>query len=877
METIAPLDIGRIGEFACLLTIYLNLISTMHSLLPLRNLPSLHLMFSFFFLILFGASLYAQTPLHVSHWTNSNDPDLSTGTAGSVSQITLDSTCSQIRISIADPVNTPLPPFNAYEFNPLDSMGNEITDLSGNMRIYVRARSLDTVRLALLLRSGGGSSAERSDRVEVSIPGDLSNWSEYVFEFSAANLAGFDSTDFRDIWFYLDRGDNNFAGNEFYFDYISIGAAPDSATFSTCTASPPPPVAAPLYALHWGSASDPLFSGNAATTLTQQIDSACSQVALSVTAPLNTPLGGFSALILNPKDSAGMELVDLSGNLRFFIRARSKDPVMLGLLLRSGDGSAPFRTLLQEQLVPGDTTVWSDLSFVVDASNLGGFDSTDLRDIWIYLDRGTDNFAGNAFFLDYLTIGNAPDTALNSTCASDSIIGNDTTTTLQYALHWATAADPVLSGSAAATLTQTVDTLCSQLAVSVTDPVGNPLSSFGALIINPKDSLGADIVDLSGNAKFHVRVRSQDSVRLGFLARSGDGTSSFRSVLQEQWVPGDTLNWTELTFALDTASIGGFDSTDLRDIWFYLDQGTDNFAGNEFYFDFIAMGEKPDAADNSPCSLLPPFDFPYLLHWADTLDGVFTGSGAAQLTETVDTACSQLLISVTDPVGDPHAAFRPLIVNPQDGFGNDLQDLSGQMRFYVRVRSASTVLLGMTLRSGEGLSNERTGIVEQVVPGGLDQWTELVYTFTGADYGGFDSTDLRDFWFYLDREEANFNGNEFYFDYVSIGSKPDASDNSDCVQLVGISEELPFQDLKIYPNPSQGDQALQLAFYSGQQQDISVQVFDIRGQLMWQESFTHQPGMQQHPLQSAQWTPGLYLIQVTGEQGQSARLKWMLH
>ncbi|MEZ4775189.1 MAG: T9SS type A sorting domain-containing protein [Bacteroidia bacterium] len=649
---------------------------------------------SIFIVILFQSwQVTAQQPFYISHWASGNDPNLSTGTAGTVSNIVIDSVCSQVKISIADPIAAPLPAFNAYELNPLDNMGNEITDLSGNMRVYVRARSLESVRLAILLRSGGGSSTERSDRVEFTIPGDTSTWNEFLFEFNAANLAGFDSTNFRDIWFYLDRG--------------------------------------------------------------------------------------------------------------------------------------------------------------------------------------TDNFAGNAFYLDYVAIGSAPDSALNSTCISDSIVGNDSTLAIQYTLHWANSNDEIFTGSSAATLTQTVDTLCSQIKISVTDPVNAPLSAFNALIINPKDSMGADISDISGSARFFARVRSKDSVRLGFVARSGDGTTPFRSILQQQVIPGDTTNWTEVSFAFDSATIGGFDSTDLRDLWFFLDQGTENFAGNEFYFDYVAMGEKPDPAENSACTFFPPFEFPYVLHWADTLEGVFGGTGAAQLTQTIDTLCSQLAVSVTDTLGDPHAAFRPLIINPQDEFGNDISDVSGQMRFYTRVRSKRPVLLGMVLRSGEGTATERTAVVEQSVPGDLSQWTELVYTFTGTDYAGFDSTDLRDFWFYLDREVPNFNGNEFYFDYVSIGGKPDTNDNSACIQSVGLENKFTYIPLNLYPNPGAGNQATELAFYSAQQDQFYLQIYDIRGQLLWQDSFLRNAGVQTYTIQPQHWASGLYTIQLISNH-QKGWTKWMI-
>ena len=820
--------------------------------------------------------LFAQTPISTTHWTSNSDSDLSPGTAGAVSTITIDTVCSQVNIQVTDTANAPLPPFNAYQFNPVDNMGNDVTDLSGNMRVYVRVRSLEDVKLAILLRSGGGTSGERTDRVEFTVPGDLNSWSEFVYEFTPANLAGFDSTDLRDIWFYLDRGVNNFAGNDFYIDYISLGASPSSSTFSTCTSGPTTSNPTSLYGLHWTSNSDPIFSGSAAATVNQTIDTICSQVGISVIDTANNPLSAFSALILNPKDSMGNELTDLSGNMTFHVRARSREDVMLGFLLRAGDGTSAFRSDLQEQLVPGDTASWTTLSFEVNTSNLGGFDSTDLRDIWFYLDRGTNNFAGNEFYFDYFYIGSAPDTALNSTCFNDTSMGPDPVDPISYVQHWESSATPLFGGSGAATLNQVLDSACSQLGISVVDPVNNPLDDFAALIVNPKDTAGNDIMDISGSTQIHARVRSKDSVRLGFLARSGDGSSAFRSDLQEVVIPGDTMNWTEVTFNIDASTIGGFDSTDLRDIWFYLDRGDDNFAGNEFYFDYVALGPKPDPVDNSPCSFLPPFEFPYLVHWADTADAGLSGTGAAQLTQEVDTACSQIAISVTDPVGDPHGAFKPMIINPKDDFGNDLADLSGQMKFYVRVRSAGEVSLGMVLRSGGGQTSERTEILEKTVPGDLTKWTELVYTFEGANLGGFDSTDLRDFWFYLNREEANFPGNEFYFDYAAIGSRPDSSTYSDCVESVDIEDLTEISNMKIYPNPSQGNQAIELEFSVQQPTPLFLSIYDLSGRMVQRETFRAETGTHHHSIQPKGLAPGMYTIQLVSE-GKAKTIKWIIN
>lgn len=630
----------------------------------------------------------------------------------------------------------------------------------------------------------------------------------------------------------------------------------------------------PLYVSHWDTSTDPaLTSGSAGAVSTATFDTICSQVTIQVTDTAAAPLPAFSAYIINPRDSTGADVIDLSGNMSIHFRAKSREAVELGILLRSGGGTSGERTDRVEFVVPGDTANWSEYVFGFSASNLAGFDSTDLRDIWFYLDRGTDNFAGNEFVIDYVSIGAAPDSATWSTCgASNPPILADGAL---YTVHWSAMTDSTFSGSSAASLTQTIDEVCSQLTIEVTDPVTTPLSAFSPIIMVPRDSMGNNINDLSGKLSLHARVRSKAEVSLGLILRSGDGTAAFRTDLQEQIIPADTINWTDVTFSIDASVLGGFDSTDLRDIWLFLDRGTDNFAGNEFYLDYLSIGEAPDPSANSSCSFLPPVEFPYVVHWADTSDRVLSGTGAVQLTQTIESSCSQLSVAVIDPVGDPLAAFRPLIINPADQFGNDITDLSGQMIFTVRIRSTEELLLGMLLRAGDGTMPFRTETIEKTVPGDLTKWTELEYTFTGADYGGFDSTDLRDLWLYFDRESPNFNGNEVYLDFVSIGSRPDTAQDSDCVQSVGINDELSISGLALYPNPSQENQSVQVDFLSETMAFYRIEVYSMMGNLVRKVETGAVVGEQSVTINGNELPSGMYMIQVIGAN-KKASLPWII-
>jgi len=62
------------------------------------------------------------------------------------------------------------------------------------------------VTIDVLFRSGGGTSSERTDRKNFTVPAGLDQWTEFTLTWEASDLAGFVSTDLRDMWFYLDRG-----------------------------------------------------------------------------------------------------------------------------------------------------------------------------------------------------------------------------------------------------------------------------------------------------------------------------------------------------------------------------------------------------------------------------------------------------------------------------------------------------------------------------------------------------------------------------------------------------------------------------------------------------------------------------------------------
>jgi len=126
--------------------------------------------------------------------------------------------------------------------------------------------------------------------------------------------------------------------------------------------------------------------------------------------------------VINPTNASGVPITNIEGQTEVFIRARSTENFPIAVVFRSGDGSVGFRTAPVEQTVVGDLTRWSNLRYTFSEEDLRDFDPTDLIDMWIYLDRENDNFPGNELYIDYIAIGEKPDSLDSSTCGLADIM-----------------------------------------------------------------------------------------------------------------------------------------------------------------------------------------------------------------------------------------------------------------------------------------------------------------------------------------------------------------------------------------------------------------------------------------------------------------------
>ncbi|NRB48486.1 MAG: T9SS type A sorting domain-containing protein [Saprospiraceae bacterium] len=585
----------------------------------------------------------------------------------------------------------------------------------------------------------------------------------------------------------------------------------------------------------------------------------CEEAFVQVTDPVGAPLPAFSPLIINPKDSNGDDITDISAfPLEIHLRARSVAPVTLGVLFRSDDGTSDFRTAILYDTIPADLEQWTDITLSFTDDDVAGFNATKLRDVWLFLDRGTENFNGDKLYIDYISLGGSPSMNLESPCTLDD--PGDAPIFAEY--FKGGSLSTVNTGSSAGQVTIfSLDEVCETLQLRIADPVTAPLPAFNAYIINPIDADGNDITDISSQVNVNMRVRSAEAVQIDVLFRSGEGSQEERSARKNVSIPANLEEWTDVDIEFAASELEGFNPADLRDFWLYLDRGTPNFPGNEFYIDHIVIGGVPDVTMYSPCSNEAQAQA-WIENWDDGNAVVFGGAETAKLT-LGQTECEAFRIEVSHPNDDPHTAFRPIVINPLSPAGSDITNISGNLQVVIRARSAAELPLGLLLRSGDGSSDFRTAILTQNVVGTLEAWSTLIYEFSEEDLGGFDPEDLVDLWIFLDRSNNNFPGNELYLDYIAIGAQPDASLNSPCglPDFVVATEDTPEAPIiRVYPNPVEDQINISLDPDMYLRHTSRVRLYGATGELQQQQSIL--PGQHQISIDVSRWPAGIYFLEL---------------
>ena len=747
------------------------------------------------------------------------------GSAAAVSTIELDTDCETFSISVTDPMTEPLPSFNAYTFLTNDASGNPVLDITDNVNVTMRVRSLEAVTIDVLFRSGEGSSSERSDRKDFTVPAGLDEWTEFTMTWEAGDLGGFDPTNLKDMWFYLDRGTENFAGNEIYIDHIVVGGMADAANNSPCMLGTPMTALVDEYYDN-GSLESINLTSSAGGVSTIELDETCESFSVSVTDPVAEPLPAFNAYIFRTNDDNGDPVLDLTDNVNVSMRVRSAEAVTIDVLFRSGEGTSAERSDRKNFAVPAGLDEWTEFTLTWEVTDLAGFDPTNLRDMWFYLDRGDENFAGNEIYIDHIVVGGAADAANNSPCTTftqptvfEEYFTNDSLTTINT------------TSTAGLVTNFSLDTTCDVLLLSVADPNNEPLPSFNAIFMVPEDADGTPITNIEGLVNTTFRVSSLEEITIDVLFRSGEGGTNERSDRKSFVVPAGLDQWTEFTLTWEAGDLAGFNPADLRDMWFYLDRGVENFAGNELYIDHITIGTAPDASQNTTC-LFVTAPQNWTENWDTATPTEFTGSDIDRLDITIDDTCEEVKIEVIDPAGNPLQAFRPIALDPLDANGLNIGLINENPFVNIRARSVEDVELGVLLRSKDGTTEFRTALLTQTIIGDLTGYSNLTFEFDAASLGGFDREDFLDIWIYLDREVDNFAGNEVYFDFISLGENPDASNYSPCGLpdlIINSTQDLSLGEIKVSPNPATDILTVAIPQPSSSE-NISYSVSNVLGQ-----------------------------------------------
>jgi hypothetical protein len=790
------------------------------------------------------------------------------GSAPGVTTFTIDQGCEALKIEITDPVNAPLRTSQPYSVRVRNADGNQINNLTDRLTVTMRARSAGEVPVEFLFRSGDGTADFRTSRLGIVIPAGLEEWTELSVTFSAAEFGpSFDPSDIRDFWFYLDRSNENFAGNDFNIDHIVIGGAPDPARNSPCLAGGGGMVTDTMFSASYFQDTEITainLSTSSAAVTTFTLDTLCETVKLEVTDPENAPLTSGQPYIVRLRDSDGNQVTNLTDRLTVTMRARSAGEVPVDFLFRSGDGSADFRSGRVSLTIPAGLDDWTEASVTFTAADLGGFDPADVRDLWFYLDRSSANFAGNEFYIDHIVVGGAPDAARNSPCMLGGMMADQIFT--DY-FQGDSLTSFTTDNAAGQSSTFGFDADCETLTISVTDPANNPLPPFNAYQVNPTDLNGDELTNITGNMSITMRARSAEAVNVSFLFRSGGGTMEERTDRLAFDLPGGLDEWTEFTLTFTAAEMAGFNPADLRDFWFYLDRGEANFAGNFFAIDHLAVGTTPDPAQNSPCGLING-PTSYVAQFDDGNTAVIGGLESDKFTLTT-TDCEEIKVEVTDPIGAPHGAFRPIVISPTDATGAAITNIEGQTTVFIRARSAGTFPMSILFRSADGSADFRTAVVTQTVVGDLEQWSNLAFTFTTEELANFDPTDLVDVWVYLDRDNDNFAGNELYIDYIAIGVKPDSATASPCGLpdiMTSTREATWSQGLRLFPNPTLGLLTVEIPGFADAAR-LTTRVIDVTGR-----EVAMQPVVltgQRIQLELTTLPKGIYFLQLRDEAGGS--------
>lgn len=278
--------------------------------------------------------------------------------------------------------------------------------------------------------------------------------------------------------------------------------------------------------------------------------------------------------------------VDMSSSTTIYVRARGKAGMNIGVRTRSGSTNSSATV---EQALTTDWE-WEVLTFDM-SSSITPADPANISILWIYFDKGTDGFLGDSAYLDYVTIGAIPDASNNAYCKTD--VEDPTSGVNLFHDNLDDDQDTLLSGSALDKVSMDEQQVCGQMILKENDPSGDPVGTFGQLLVFLD---GGNGVDLTGNAFVTIRakvVAANDlDIRIDMRDVANNPSNGSSGRITKTWPKNE---WHTETYAFHPWNLMAsgdipVDVTQIKAFNLYFDTSTDAIDADSIIFDYVSVG-----------------------------------------------------------------------------------------------------------------------------------------------------------------------------------------------------------------------------------------------------------------------------------------------
>jgi hypothetical protein len=228
--------------------------------------------------------------------------------------------------------------------------------------------------------------------------------------------------------------------------------------------------------------------------------------------------------------------------------------------------------------------------------------------------------------------------------------------------------------------------------------------------------------------------------------------------------------------------------------------------------------------------------------WNITATAVFSGNGAMRARNLLNNRLGGLRNAFCSPSIDISSLSSPRL-SFYLAYAKRISASNDRLRIYVSDNFGRTEELVKTYSTAEMETGNLS--TTEFVPSGPSQWKKV--TIDLSAYKTYKNCRIR-------FELSSLRGNNIYVDEFSIA------------EPTGISDELKQSlGFNFYPNPSNDKSTL--IFRNTQNQDITLEFFDIDGKIIFSENKFINIGNQEIEINTQNWAPGIYLLQMKTSEG----------